>query len=205
MEGFALPADGGPAFSCLFHFFCGTLNLSMWKPVQSVPSNGIVRVLGPALPVLASVAASKPNLLWRNPSGGASTRKPVVGSETVDPGASAQNSAPSSTQPATNTTRPLHYSHRQLQTLLRNARTGEDHEQLADHFRAREREFRAREAYEQQALTEYLKDPARYSSKYPTRGDTAREMASYYHLKAQKSATLALEHARRATDLRTKK
>ena len=139
----------------------------MWKPVQSVPSSGVVRVLGPALLVAAGVAASN--------------------------------------QPATDTTRPLHYSHRQLQAMLKKARTDEDHDQLADYFRAREREFRAREAYEQQALTEYWKDPAMYPSKYPTPGDTAKVLASYYHLEAQKSAGLAVEHARRATDLPKKK
>ena len=147
----------------------------MWKPVQSVLSKVVVRVIGPALLVVVAAA-----------------------------GATDRDSASSCPQPATDPSRPLHYSGRQLQTLLGSARTIEDHEHLAAYFRGRECEFRAKEAYEQQVLTEYLKDPARYPSKYPTRGDTARQLASYYRIQAQKSAGLALEHDRLAADLRTR-
>lgn len=98
-----------------------------------------------------------------------------------------------------------HYSGRQLRTLIRNARTPEDHDRLASYFRALEREFHNRQARQQQALAEYLNGSVWFPSKYPARGDTARSLASYYGMKARKAALPALEQERLAAELRAGK
>ena len=94
------------------------------------------------------------------------------------------------------------YNRKQLRTLLRAARTPEDHERLALFCRIKAREYRAREDRERRALADYLEHAANYSSKYPTRGDGARGMAAHYHLQAVKAAAAAAEHERIADALR---
>jgi hypothetical protein len=98
-----------------------------------------------------------------------------------------------------------HYSSRQLRTLIRNARTPEDHDRLALYFRTLEREFHHKQTQQQQALAGYLNGSVWFPSKYPTRGDSARSLASYYGMKARKAARPALEQERLAAELRAGK
>jgi hypothetical protein len=95
-----------------------------------------------------------------------------------------------------------HYSSKQLRTLVRNARTTEDHERLASYFHQRAVEFTAKEAEQQRALAEYLDSPGRYPTKYPTRGDTATGLAAYYRMKAREASALASEQERAADQIR---
>ena len=65
--------------------------------------------------------------------------------------ASASNGGGRSTavEPLLTSGRRRPYKSRELRELVRNARTPEDHEQLAAYFRMREGEFRAKETYQQ--------------------------------------------------------
>lgn len=108
------------------------------------------------------------------------------------------------TQPASTTSAPLHYSRKELSALRRDAKTVEQHEHLAHYFRLQERELLKKEAYQLGLLADYLTDPSRYPSKYPTRGDSAKSLAAHYHLQADKAAALAAEHERQAAQLRSK-
>lgn len=94
------------------------------------------------------------------------------------------------------------YSRKQLRSLLRGARTAEDHERLAAYYRIKARGYSAQEVRERRALADYLEHAANYSSKYPTRGDSVRGMAAHYHLQAVKAAAAATEHERIADALR---
>lgn len=99
----------------------------------------------------------------------------------------------------------LHYSRKQLRTQVRAARTADDHERLAEYFRARAVEFTTKAAAQEHAFADYIKDPGRYPSKYPTRGDVARDLAAYYRVKANQANALASEHIRAAEQIRTAK
>jgi hypothetical protein len=96
----------------------------------------------------------------------------------------------------------VHYSNKQLRSLVRNARTAEDHERLASYFHERAVEFAAREAEQERSLAEYLDNPGRYPTKYPTRGDIATDLAAYYRMKAREANALASEQERGADQIR---
>jgi hypothetical protein len=96
----------------------------------------------------------------------------------------------------------VHYSRRRLRASLRDARTPEDHDRLAAYFRARANEFSAKQAHEQQVLAEYLNNPGKYPSRYPTRGDVARNLAAYYGTQAREAYARASEQERVAAQMR---
>ena len=83
------------------------------------------------------------------------------------------------------------YSRKQLREMASQAHTAEDHQRLADYYRGQERSFRKLEAEQRQALDDYNKGPQNSHSKYPSRGHTARHLASYYSQQAEKSAVSA--------------
>jgi hypothetical protein len=89
--------------------------------------------------------------------------------------------------------------------MVRAARTAEDHERLAGYFRARTAEFTTKAARQEQAFAEYIRNPGRYSSKYPTRGDLARDLAAYYRVKANQASALTSEHTSDAEQIRAAK
>ncbi len=97
------------------------------------------------------------------------------------------------------------YSRRQLRVMVRGARTADDHERLAAYFRARATEYATKAAWEDRVLADYVRDAGREPSKYPTRGDVARDLAAYYRAKANHAGALAAEQAREAEQLRTAK
>ena len=81
-------------------------------------------------------------------------------------------------------------THKQLKNLTASAKTPGEHETLAAYYHAKAQHFWAKYQKEEAALAEYYKDPERYRSKYPTEGDTARGLASYYESRAEKAAAL---------------
>jgi hypothetical protein len=98
----------------------------------------------------------------------------------------------------------VHYTRKQLRALVRGAHTAEDHKRLALYFRARAVEFSAKAAEQEQAFTEYIRNPGGYPSKYPTRGDVAKGLAAYYRMKANQANSLASEHTHEAEQIPTR-
>jgi hypothetical protein len=96
-----------------------------------------------------------------------------------------------------------HYSGRQLRAFVRQAQTADDHERLAAYFESRASEYRAAQSRYEQILAEYLAAPQRYPSKYPTRGDVARDLAAYYAIQARNASAQAAEQKHMAERLRS--
>lgn len=80
--------------------------------------------------------------------------------------------------------------HKQVKNLTASAKTPAEHEALAAYYHAKAQHFWVKYRKEEAALAEYYKNPERYPSKYPTEGDTARGLASYYERRAEKAAAL---------------
>ena len=81
-------------------------------------------------------------------------------------------------------------THKQVKNLTVSAKTPAEHEALAAYYHAKAQHFWVKYRKEEAALAEYYKNPERYPSKYPTEGDTARGLASYYERRAEKAAPL---------------
>jgi hypothetical protein len=166
-------------------------------------SKGSVNLLArTCLALMVVAAAAVSHVSWGNAAREDSVSESPVGPKTKGSAISAHDADPRGFHAAAILIRPQHYGRRQLRTLLRNARTAEDHALLAAYFRAREREFRTKEADQQKLLAEYLKGN---TSKGPARGDTIKDSASYYRDEARKEADLALVHERLAAELGAKK
>jgi hypothetical protein len=179
---------------------------AMWKSSGKRVRKGLVVVLAHTfLTTMMVVADPTPNPSWGNSAKQSAVSEPTLGQKAGDSATSAGRSDSSASQSSADLVRPQPYSRKQLRALVRNVRTADDHAALATYFRTREREFRTKEAAQQELLREYLKGHTKYPSKYPTRGDTARDLASYYSLQAQKASSLALEHEKSATELRPRK
>ena len=88
---------------------------------------------------------------------------------------------------------PTSYNRKQLREMVQHARTAEDHKRLAAYFRTQQTAFRHREAAQLQLLEEYYQNHKDHPGKFPTRGDTARHLASSYSLQSQQAAQHAAE------------
>lgn len=166
----------------------------MGIPCEMSRSPGLCRLPGRILVSIVWLVSTIPG--YPHPAASAGSRAPTASSQALgaEPGQAA-------VQPESR----LSYSRKQLRNLLRDARTPRDHERLGAYFRMREREYRAKEVHEREALADYLKRAADYPSKYPTRGDIASGLAAHYDLQARKAAALATEHERMVTELRERK
>jgi hypothetical protein len=177
----------------------------MWKSSVTRPPKGLVIVLATFLTMMVVVAGTTHNPSWANPAKQNAVSEPTLGQESGDPATWVNESDSSASQSLDRLVRPQRHSRRQVRTLVGNARPADDHATLAAYFQKREREFRAKEAAQQKVLSEYLKDETKDSSKYPTRGATARDLAVYGGMQAQKDSHLALEHEKITTELRAQK
>ena len=72
--------------------------------------------------------------------------------------------------------------------LIASARTPAEHQALAAYFHAEAQHYWAKYRKEEAALAVYYRNPAEYSSKYPTVGDTDRSLAGYYEMHAERAA-----------------
>lgn len=176
------PGSAFMPFSLLLRHIRG----AMRKFSESRPPKGLVIVLAHTLTMMVIMAG------------------PSVGQKPGD-SATQTSKSDSASRSSADLVHQQRYSRRQLRALVRNVRTADDHATLAAYFRAQEREFRTKEAVQQELLQEYLKEHTKCPSKYPTRGDTARDLAAYYGLQAQKASRLALEQEELANKLRTRK
>lgn len=94
-------------------------------------------------------------------------------------------------------------SKRELRVLIANARTPEDHEMAATHYRAEAERLRAKQREHEEELAAYLKNPSSHPSpKWPTLDQHCRQLAYYYGKASEKALALAALHdqmARAAT------
>ena len=79
-------------------------------------------------------------------------------------------------------------THKQVKNLTASAKTPAEHEALAAYYHAKAQHFWAKYRKEEAVLAEYYKDREQYPSKYPTEGDMAHGLASYYERCAEKAA-----------------
>lgn len=93
---------------------------------------------------------------------------------------------------------PATYNRKQLREMMQHARTAEDHRRLAAYFRTQQTALRHREAVQLQLLEEYYQNHKDHPGKFPTRGDTARHLASNYSLQSQQAAQHAAEQEKLA-------
>ena len=91
---------------------------------------------------------------------------------------------------------------RELKALTAAAKTGADHERIAESYRFEAKRLEAKQHEHEQELAEYYQNPTRYPSKYPTMGDHCRSLASYYKMAAAKATAKADMHGRLAQGVR---
>ena len=80
---------------------------------------------------------------------------------------------------------------RELKALTAAAKTGADHERIAEYYRSEAKRLESRQRQHEQELAEYYRSPVRYPGKYPTMGDHCRSLVSYYKIAAAKAAAKA--------------
>lgn len=83
---------------------------------------------------------------------------------------------------------------KELKALSASAKTPADHERFAAYYRAEAQRLEAKHREHEESLSEYYKNPLRYSSKYPAIGDQYRNLAAYFKMAAGQAATLAEMH-----------
>lgn len=91
-----------------------------------------------------------------------------------------------------------HYSHRQLQQLIRDAHTPEQYRTLATWFRSQEKIFNDKAAVEKQEWDRRKAMTASPALKYPTPADSAHNLYDYYLAKAHDMALRASDYEQRA-------
>ncbi|MGC2162653.1 MAG: hypothetical protein WA634_12135 [Silvibacterium sp.] len=91
-----------------------------------------------------------------------------------------------------------HYSHRQLQQLIRDAHTPEQYRALAAWFRSQEKAFNDKAAVEKQEWDRRKAMTASPALKYPTPADSAHNLYDYYLAKAHDMALRASDYEQRA-------
>jgi hypothetical protein len=94
-------------------------------------------------------------------------------------------------------------SKKELRVLIATARTPEDHERIATHYRAEAERLREKQRDHEEELAAYLKNPSSHPSpKWPTLDQHCRQLAYYYGKAAEKTLVLADLHDRMATAIR---
>ncbi len=116
----------------------------------------------------------------------------------------AMGTFPASGNPQTATVQQAQkLSKKELRVLIANARTPEDHERIATHYRAEAERLRTKQREHEEELAAYLKNPSSHPSpKWPTLDQHCRQLAYYYGKASEKALALADLHdqmARAAT------
>ena len=92
-------------------------------------------------------------------------------------------------------------SKREVKTLIRNAKTSDDHSKIEGFF-ARQAQIFAKESYEYQVRSALIAaNPAGYKTKYPSAYDDARFWAQYFAAKSREAETAANLHEQLALSL----
>lgn len=80
-------------------------------------------------------------------------------------------------------------SKREVKTLIRNAKTSDDHSKIASYF-ARQAQIFVKKSYEYQVRSAVIAaNPASYKTKYPSAYDDARFWEQYFAAKSREAAT----------------
>ncbi len=87
---------------------------------------------------------------------------------------------------------------KELKGLIASAKTPADHERIAAYYRAEAQRFEGKYREHEEELAEYYKNPWGYPSKYPTRGDHCRSLASHYKMAAERAIAFAEMHEKLA-------
>lgn len=95
---------------------------------------------------------------------------------------------------------PLKYSRSEIQKMIRDAKTSEDFERLADHFDQQSLEFE-HEADEQVKELERLLALPFHARSYPTQVESTRDLIKKYRTKADECTTQANTYRARGHEL----
>ncbi|QNI30872.1 hypothetical protein H7849_17350 [Alloacidobacterium dinghuense] len=95
-------------------------------------------------------------------------------------------------------------SKREVKTLIRSAKTSDDHREIASYF-ARQAQIFAKESNEYQVQSDLIAaNPAKYKTNYPSAYDQSRFWEQYFATKSREAATAANLHEQLARSLAEK-
>lgn len=95
-----------------------------------------------------------------------------------------------------------HMSKNELKTLLSNAKTAKDHQEIATYFAQQAQAFVKKSREYQARCAEVAEHPMNYPSKYPSEYDRCRFWEQYYALKSSEAEKKANLHEQLAKALR---
>lgn len=97
------------------------------------------------------------------------------------------------------------FGKKELKALIANAQTYQDHEKIADYYRAKGERLKAKQREHEEELAEYFKNPSRFPYvKWPPMDQHCRNLAYYYGKQSEKAFALAEKHDQLAKEAQQK-